>query len=192
MFGFGGTDDSMLVGHSLFQLAIMATRKRRTREHIIEDLSENHLERFVLNAGHLLRRPRRDYGVDVTMFHFSDFGELENGEVRIQLKATDNLVVVSGGKYATVRVKTGDIQYWSMEFYPFILVLYDAKEEKAYWIGINDILNQSLDLDQQTETIRIPVANVLTGKAIERFRQRSLTVIEKLGSDQNDEQSKPR
>ena len=45
----------------------MATRKRRTREHVVEDLSENHLERLVLNAGHLLRRPRRDYGVDVTM-----------------------------------------------------------------------------------------------------------------------------
>ena len=60
-------------------------RKRRTREHVIEDLSENHLERKVLLRGHLLRRPVRDYGVDVTMFHFSETGEIENGEVRLSL-----------------------------------------------------------------------------------------------------------
>ncbi len=76
----------------------MATRKRRTREHIIEDLSENYLERLVLNSGHLLRRPSRDYGVDVTMFHFADSGELENGEVRFQLKATDHLNLVSDSR----------------------------------------------------------------------------------------------
>ena len=43
-------------------------RKRRTREHVVEDLSENHLERKVLLRGHVLRRPERDYGVDVTIF----------------------------------------------------------------------------------------------------------------------------
>lgn len=57
-------------------------RKRRTREHILEDLSENHLERNVLLKGHVLRRPERDYGVDVSMFHFADDGTIENGEVR--------------------------------------------------------------------------------------------------------------
>lgn len=170
----------------------MAIRKRRTREHIIEDLSENHLERMVLNAGHLLRRPSRDYGVDVTMFHFSENGELENGEVRFQLKATDELKLVSDGKYATVRVKTGDIQYWSMEFYPFILVLYAAQERRAFWIGIDEILDQSLDLDQQTETIRIPVSNKLSERAIELLRLRSIDVVRKHGTQDDEGQAKPR
>jgi hypothetical protein len=192
MLGSSLANDSMTVRISNGRLEVMATRKRRTREHIVEDLSENHLERLVLNAGHLLRRPRRDYGVDVTMFHFSEFGELENGEVRFQLKATDNLTLVLDGQYATVRVKTGDIQYWSMEFYPFILVLYDAKEETAFWIGIEDILNQPLDLDQQTETIRIPVSNELTRNSVEHFRKMSLAVIENLGNHNDDEQSRPR
>ena len=182
----------MIAGICNPRLEVMATRKRRTREHIVEDLSENHLERLVLNSGHLLRRPRRDYGVDVTMFHFSESGELENGEVRFQLKATDNLTSIADGQYATVRVKTGDIQYWSMEFYPFILVLYDAKEEAAYWIGIDDILKQSLDLDQQTETIRIPISSEVTNNSIEHFRRMSLAVIDKLGTHNDDEQSKPR
>ncbi len=170
----------------------MATRKRRTREHIIEDLSENHLERLVLNSGHLLRRPSRDYGVDVTMFHFSDSGELENGEVRFQLKATDSLRFVSEGKFVTVRVKTGDIQYWSMELYPFILVLYDSAGERAFWIEIEDLLTQSLNLDQATETIRIPVENELSKSAIDVFRQKSLAAIKRIGSQDVDGQSKPR
>ena len=52
-------------------------RKRRTFEHVLEDLSENFLERKVLKRGHVLRRPKRDYGVDVTMFHYADNGEIE-------------------------------------------------------------------------------------------------------------------
>ena len=36
-------------------------RKRRTREHVLEDLSENYLEHKVLLCGHILRRPERDY-----------------------------------------------------------------------------------------------------------------------------------
>lgn len=147
---------------------------------------------MVLNSGHLLRRPSRDYGVDVTMFHFSQSGELENGEVRFQLKATDNLRLVSNEQFATVRIKTGDIQYWSMELYPFILILYDAVEMRAFWIGIQDLLKQSLNLDQETETIRIPVDNELSDQTIEIFRQESLAVIKKLGLDDGDGQSKPR
>ena len=170
----------------------MATRKRRTREHIIEDLSENYLERLVLNSGHLLRRPSRDYGVDVTMFHFADSGELENGEVRFQLKATDHLNLVADGKFATVRVKTGDIQYWSMELYPFILVLYDSIGKRAFWIEIEDLLSQSLNLDQSTETIRIPISNQLSMQTIETFRQKSLEVIKRIGLKDVDGQSKPR
>lgn len=170
----------------------MAKRKRRTREHIIEDLSENYLERIVLNCGHLLQRPSRDYGVDVCMFHFSENGELENGEVRFQLKATDKLKLVSGGKFATVRIKTGDIQYWSMELYPFILVLYDATNERAFWVEVQDLLDQALDLDQETETIRISVRSQLSEKAIESFRQKSLAIVNKNGSHDVDGQSKPR
>jgi len=170
----------------------MPKRKRRTREHIIEDLSENHLEKMVLNCGHILRRPSRDYGVDVTMFHFSGSGELENGEVRFQLKATDSLSVVSNGEFATVRVKTGDISYWAMELYPFILILYDGLGDRAFWIEIDGELIQEFDLDQATETIRIPKGNLLSTESVEVFRQKSLEVIEKLGSDNVDGQSKPR
>ena len=126
------------------------------------------------------------------MFHFSKSGELENGEVRFQLKATDGLKLVANGEFATVRLKTGDIQYWSMELYPFILVLYDAKSRQAFWIEVEEMMKQSLNLDQATETIRIPVSNELSCQAIEFFRQKSLSVIKRIGSQDVEGKSKPR
>src|SRR5438105_586468 len=36
-------------------------RKRRTREHVIADLSVNHVERFVLRCGWTTERTRHDY-----------------------------------------------------------------------------------------------------------------------------------
>jgi hypothetical protein len=37
-------------------------RKRRTRQHVIADLSVHHVEGFVLAEGHTAQRVERDYG----------------------------------------------------------------------------------------------------------------------------------
>ena len=158
-------------------------RKRRTREHVIEDLSENHLERMVLRRGHVLRRPVRDYGVDVTMFHFANDGTIENGEVRFQLKATDNLKVIHNGTAVAVSIKTGDLHYWSLEIYPFILVVFDAQSDRAYWLHIQEHVERNpeqLDPDQETVSVHLPLANELTTNTIETFRSLSLQIVENL------------
>ncbi len=56
-------------------------RTHRTREHVIEEMSLNFLERKVLERGHqLVPATRREYGFDATMFHFSpETGEIDNG-----------------------------------------------------------------------------------------------------------------
>src|SRR5437660_1542756 len=41
----------------------MHMRKRRTREHVIADLSINHVERCVLRCGWTAERTRYDYGI---------------------------------------------------------------------------------------------------------------------------------
>lgn len=158
-------------------------RKRRTREHIIEDLSENYLERLVLLKGHVLRRPDRDYGVDVTMFHFAEDGAVENGEVRFQLKATDRLKKTRGGKAISFPIKTGDLHYWSLETYPFILIVYDAKTEIAYWLGVQEYVNhhpESVKSGRKSVNIHIPVSNTLTVESIEAFRKQSLQIVDHL------------
>ena len=156
-------------------------RKRRTREHVIEDLSENHPERVVLLKGHLLRRPERDYGVDVTMFHFGDDGTVENGEVRFQLKATDELKRINRGTVVSLTIKTRDLHYWSLEIYPFILVVFDAQAEKAFWLHIQEYVERHPDCmnpDQESVNLHIPVSNELTVQSIEDFRGLSLQVVQ--------------
>jgi hypothetical protein len=158
-------------------------RKRRTRQHVLEDLSENHLEHKVLLCGHVLRRPERDYGVDVTMFHFDQQGRIENGEVRFQLKATDKLTTTKRGEIVTYPIKIGDLHYWSREFYPFILVIFDAKASRGYWLNVQDYVTENPGIDnagQDTVNVHVPIVNELTVESIKLFRQRSLETIERL------------
>ena len=54
-------------------------RKRRTREHVIADLSVNHVERVVLRCGWTVERTRHDYGLDLYLETYNIDGEVENG-----------------------------------------------------------------------------------------------------------------
>ncbi|WP_254507182.1 DUF4365 domain-containing protein [Anatilimnocola floriformis] len=172
-------------------------RKRRTREHVLEDISENHLERFVLLTGHILRRPRRDYGVDVAMFHFAKDGAIESGEVRFQLKATDALNLIQQGSVISMTIKTGDLHYWQLEIYPFILVVYDAAADRAFWLHIQEYVGlhpDCLDPDQDSVQVHIPTSNQLTIESIAAFREMSLRIVQELtGSEERpDDRRKPR
>ena len=73
-------------------------RKRRTRNHIIADLSANHVERHALLCGYSVERMAHDYGVDLLLYTFNADGEIENDTVKIQLKATDNLTMLQDGE----------------------------------------------------------------------------------------------
>jgi len=156
-------------------------RKLRTREHVLEDLSENFLERKVLLRRHLLRRPSRDYGVDVIMFHFSERGELENGEVRIQLKSTDSLRLVRNGESASFSVRVRDLHQWSLEIHPFFLIVYDGQENRGFWLHVQAYVDQfpeTLDPERSRVNVRIPTRNLLTLRSVDTFRKLSLETIE--------------
>lgn len=151
-------------------------RKRRTRQHVIEELGVNFLERQVLRRGHQLQRPSlREYGWDAVMFHFSSDGSVENGEVRFQVKATDNLKTDRG--IIRCRVRTGDVHYWYWEDPPFVLVVYDAEKGRAFWLHLRGYIDDHpglLELDQETLTMRVPITNKVTLRAVDQWRQLSL------------------
>lgn len=158
-------------------------RKQRTRAHVIADLSQNYLEHKVLLRGHILRRPEQDYGVDAVMFHFDEDGRIENGEVRFQLKATDRLKTVQGGSIATNAIDLGDLDYWSGEHgYPFILVIFDARLTRAYWLNVQDYVTKNpemIDFDKKRVNVHIPVSNELTVETIDLFRSLSLSIVQR-------------
>ncbi len=60
-------------------------RKRRTRGHIIADLSANHVEKYVLLCGYSVERVVHDYGVDLLLYTYTEAGEVENETVKIQV-----------------------------------------------------------------------------------------------------------
>ena len=99
---------------------------RRTREHIIADLSLNHLERFVLRCGHTLQRKTADYGYDAFMDTFDSAGVPEVGSVYYQFKATDSLPVLQDGVTIAFPLARRHITLWLREIMPVILVVYDA------------------------------------------------------------------
>ena len=56
-------------------------KKKRPREHIIADLSVNHVERYVFLCGYSVERVEYDYGFDLILFTYNINSEIENGQI---------------------------------------------------------------------------------------------------------------
>ena len=151
-------------------------KKLRTREHVLADLSINHVERQILLRGFAVNRMASDYGIDLVMLTFTEGGEVENGYVLFQVKVTDSLKVLRDGKTISLRIDSADLRWWREE-YLVILVVYDGAKDRAYWLHVQQYCDeQGLVLDrpaseQDRVTVRIPTKNRLNRRAIETFRK---------------------
>jgi Domain of unknown function (DUF4365) len=148
-------------------------RKRRTREHVIADLSVNHLERLILQCGWTAQRVSPDYGIDLAMDTFDRHGMIENGVVKFQLKATDSPRVLSIRQAVAVRLDWRDVVYWLNERMPVILVVYDAHQVRAWWLYLQSELRRETRKRKrrpaQTLTVHVPLANRLDLEAVRQF-----------------------
>ena len=154
--------------------------KTRARSHIIADLAYNFLELNVLKRGHWLDEPRRDYGYDAIMFHHGENGAAENGEIRFQLKSTDNLKFSSDGTWIPFSVDCRDLHLWNFEPYPVIFAIFDASNECAFWLNIQQYVDENpetIETNSQSVTLRIPASNKLNLNSIDQFRTLSLEAV---------------
>ena len=166
-------------------------RKVRTREHVTADLSYNFLEWKVLQRGHWLDAPRNDYGIDATMFHHNERGEVENGEVRFQLKAASKLRTSRDGTLISLRVEMKDLRYWYFELFPVVIVVYHVEKHRGFWLHIQEYVNQDpgvMESDASTVTLHIPIRHKLDVRAIARFRELSLRCVARIRSGSEDHQ----
>ncbi|BAZ08938.1 hypothetical protein NIES4071_07440 [Calothrix sp. NIES-4071] len=85
-------------------------RKKRPREHIIADLSVNYVERYVFLCGYSVERIEHDYGYDLVIFTYNAEGEIENGQIYIQLKATDSLSLLADQKTISFTLARSDLE----------------------------------------------------------------------------------
>jgi hypothetical protein len=146
-------------------------RKRRPREHIIADLSRHHVERFVLRCGYTIERFTHDYGIDLGIYTYGEDGEIENGVIGVQLKATERIRWLRSGDAFSFRLDTRDVNYWRGELTPVLLIVYDVTEDKAYWLHIQEHFRAVAIPDGQASiTVNIPRSNAVDEEMVRRFR----------------------
>ena len=149
-------------------------KKLRTRQHIIEDLGLNHAERQVLLAGNVFRRfGDNDYGYDGMIETFHINGETENKVIMIQLKSTDNIQLSAQKAGFIVDLSKRDLELWLKSNYPVLLLLYDAQQEKAYFIDLQSYFSENrLLLKNVRKFVRVflPTQSIFDKTAIRLFQ----------------------
>lgn len=142
---------------------------------MIADLSANHVERHVLLCGFSVERFVHDYGFDLALYTYDANGEFENGQVFIQLKATDSPRFLEKETVISFQVASSDLATWLNEPMPVILIVYDAGADRAYWVYIQAYFesrpNFQLAKDRNTVAVHLPKVNVVDASAIRKFAQ---------------------
>jgi Domain of unknown function (DUF4365) len=140
---------------------------------VIADLSVNHVERFVLRCGHSIERPRSDYGLDLSMVTYNRRGEIQNGFVYFQLKATENIPVRRSQRSIPFAVQRAHLLHWLAEPQPVILIVYDARLDRAYWVYVQAHFEAMkgfrLSKIGKSTTVHVDVRNVVDESAIRKF-----------------------
>jgi hypothetical protein len=158
------------------------TRKRRTREHIIADLSVNHVERQALLCGYVIERRRHDYGIDLELIPFNKTGQIEEGHVLLQLKASNRLRIAAHQSTINFRIERKDLVHWLADPFPVILIVYNARTSIAYWLYVQSYFRNRKEFNLftagKTVTVSIETANVVTPAAMKKFARFNKQVLE--------------
>jgi hypothetical protein len=151
---------------------ISRPRKRRTREHVIADLSVHHVEGFILEEGHTAQRLGSDYGYDLMMWTFDKRGYAEPGVIYFQVKATTASTERKRDFVYDLDIR--DYNLWLREVFPVILVLYDATRRRAWWLDVQayfaDDLGRRPRRGAKTVRVRVPKRQVVNRQAIVALR----------------------
>jgi len=157
-------------------------RKRRTKEHVIAGLGVNFVERCALLAGYSVESIEHDYGVDLLLFTYNEAGEIENGSVSLQVKASDNLTVLADQETVSFPIARADLDHWLQELYPCILIVYDAQADEAFWLYVQAYFKGQSDFDigriGETIQVRLSKANRVTPAAMRRFAEFKARVLQ--------------
>jgi hypothetical protein len=147
-------------------------RKRRTRQHVIADLSVHYVEGFILEAGHTAERVNSDYGYDLVMRTFDEQGYVEPGAIFFQLKAMETLKASASDFVYDIDIR--DYNLWIREKAPVVFILFDASGRRAYWQAVQQYFRANAARRPRKGArrvrIRIPRREAVNGSAIARMR----------------------
>lgn len=147
-------------------------RKQRTRQHIIADLSIHHVERYILESGHTAQRLGSDYGYDLLVTTFDEYGYVEPGSIYFQFKAMETLRASRTDYVYDLDIR--DYNLWIREAATVIFVLFDASRRRSYWVAIQryfDHVEHRPPKGAKTVRIRVPRRQAINHQAIEQIRE---------------------
>jgi hypothetical protein len=151
---------------------IIGPHKRRSRQHVIADLSVHHVEGFILEESHTPFRLTPDYGYDLVLFIYDENGFLEPGSVYFQLKAAEGLKRVGSDFVFDIDIR--DYNLWTNEKIPVILILFDAGRKRAFWLHVQGYFRDEARRppSQGAKSVRVRVSSRqgVNRKAVQRWR----------------------
>ena len=152
---------------------IFGPHKRRTRAHVIADLSVHHVEGFILEEGHTAQRLGSDYGSDLVLWTFDERGYIEPDDAYIQLKAAETLHAVGSEYLFDLDVR--DYNLWMRDKAPVFLILFDASRKRAYWLAVQQYFRKDAARQPKkgakTVRIRISKRQIVNCRAIAKMRE---------------------
>jgi hypothetical protein len=150
----------------------LGPRKQRTRQHVIADQSVNHVERFIIDAGHTGQRFYREYSYDLLLSTYDEEGYLEPGWVSLQVKATESLKRVESSFVFDVDIR--DYNLWTLESVPVILILFDASRRRAYWLHVQAYFREDAGRQpkkgEKSVRVRVPDRQIVNRLAVTKWR----------------------
>jgi hypothetical protein len=158
--------------------------KQRTRQHILANLSVNHVERFAFLCGHSVERFFSDYGLDLIVLTYDRDGNAEQNHFYIQVKATEEIRPLSSTGEIPLRVKKTDLVRWLREAMPVFIILYEAKTERAYWSYVQAYFQriQKFDLSQigTTYTMHLKKTDIVDIETMKLFAEYKARITQQI------------
>jgi hypothetical protein len=156
-----------------------AGRKRRPRHHVIADLGVAHIERQVLSCGFSVERVEKDYGVDLILFTYDSNGRIENGQVYIQVKATERARQLKRTPAISFHLERAHLEFWLFEPMPVILALYDVTADEAYWLYLQGHFegNNLAIKGTKTQVVRIDTNNLVDEQSVRLWARYKADVL---------------
>lgn len=137
-------------------------------------------------ANFSIERIVHDYGLDLVLFTYNPSGELQDGGIYLQVKATEQATIRSDGQSVVFRVARADVLTWLRHRLPVILTLYDVSAESAYWVYVQRYFGHLPGFDLQTAaqtiTMYLPLVQTLTPIAVEQFANFRDNILAQLGT----------
>ena len=150
-------------------------RKQRTREHVIESLGFNHVERQIFYAGYTVMRysEGNDYGYDGLIQTYNERGEMDKFRLHFQLKSTDHIQLSPNKESFVFDLSVRDLELWLFDTIKMLLILYDAQKEVAYFMDLQTYFKENgIEIQENRKFVRvyIPVSNVVSAQNFQNIR----------------------